>query len=130
MCQVTALVEVHAHDGIARLEHREINGGVRLCARVGLYVGVLRAEQLAGSLTRDLLYNVDALAAAVVALSGITLGVFVGQVTAHRRHHGRADNILAGDQLEVSALSFQLVVHGVSDSGIILHQVFKRRDVG
>ena len=108
--QVSALVEVHAHDGVAGVEHGKIDRHVRLSARMGLHIGMLCAEQLAGALTGDLLDDVDAFAAAVVALAGIALGVFVGEVAAHRRHHGGSDNVFAGDQLEVSALSFQFLV--------------------
>ena len=127
--EVSALVEVHTHYGVAGLEHCEVYGCVCLCARVGLYVCVVCSEKLAGALTRDLLYNVYAFAAAVVALSGVTLGVLVCEVAAHCRHNGGCDDVLARDELEVSSLSFKLVVHCVADGGIVLHKVLKRFDV-
>ena len=129
MGQVATLVEVHTHNGVAGLEHCKVYGSVCLCTRMRLYVCVLCAEQLACSPARDLLYNVYALAAAVVALSGITLCVFIGEMTAHSRHNGRCYDVFAGNQFKIAALSFKLVVHCVSDGGVILLKVFQCRDV-
>ena len=44
--EVAAVREVHAEDGVAGLEQREVDGHVRLRAGVRLHVGVLGAEQL------------------------------------------------------------------------------------
>ena len=120
MGQVTALRKAHAHDGIARLEHREVDGLVRLRAGVGLDVGMLRAEQLAGTVTRDILGDIDRVAAAVVTLRGVSLGVLVGEYGAHRRHDSGRNDVLAGDQLEVLALTGKLLVHRRGDLFIIL----------
>ena len=118
--QVTALAEVHAHDGVAGLEHREIDDLVRLRAGMGLNVRVLGAEQLAGALAGDILSDIHREAAAVVALGRIALGVLVGQHGAHRRHHRGRNDVLAGDQLEVLLLTLQLLRHRVADLGVIL----------
>ena len=67
-------------------EHRLV--GLR--AGVGLHVGVLGAEQLLHAVDGQLLGDVDELAAAVVALARVALGVLVGELGALRRHHGRA----------------------------------------
>ena len=63
---------------------------VRLAAGVRLHVGEAAAEQLAGALDRELLGDVDELAAAIVALARIALGVFVGHHRALRLEHGAA----------------------------------------
>ena len=117
---MTALTKAHTHDGIARLEHREIHGLVRLRTGMGLHVGMLRAEQLAGTVTRDILGDIDRVAAAVVALGGITLGILVGEYGTHRRHDSGRNDVLAGDQLEVPALTGKLFVHRIGDLFIIL----------
>ena len=112
MGQVTALRKIHAHDGIAQLQQGKIHSKVGLCAGMGLDVGVLCPEQLAGALDGNILHLVHIDAAAVVALAGQTLGVLVGQHAAHGCHHGGRNDVLAGDQLNVLALTGQFPLHG------------------
>ena len=112
--QMTALRQVHAHNGIAQIEQGEVDGQIGLCAGVGLDVGVLCAEQLAGALDGDVLHLIHVGAAAVVALAGQALGVLVGEDAAHGGHDGGRDDVLTGDQLNVLPLAGQLTVHGRS----------------
>ena len=65
-----------------------------------LHVGVLGAEQLLRARDGQRLDDVDELAAAVVALARIALGVLVRQHRAGRFEHGAADEVLRRDQLE------------------------------
>ena len=116
--QMAALGQIHAHDGIAGLQQGEIHGGVGLGAGMGLHVGILRAEEPAGPVDGDLFHLVHELAAAVVPFAGIALGVFIGQHAAHGGHDRRADDILAGDQLDILALARQLALHGGGDFGV------------
>jgi hypothetical protein len=85
--QVTAVVEAHAEDRIARLHQRQVGGGVRLRARVRLHVGEVGAEQPLGAVDGELLDDVHVLAAAVVALARIPFGVLVGEHRALRLQH-------------------------------------------
>ena len=121
--QMAALRQVHAHDGIAHIQQRKVDGEVGLCAGVGLDIGVLGAEQLAGTVDGDLLDLVHKLAAAVVAMAGVAFRVLVRQHTAHGRHHGGGDDVLAGDQLNVLALASQLTVHGRAQFGVNLFHI-------
>ena len=68
--EVAAVGEREAEHRVARLEQRVIDGGVGLRAGVRLDVRVLGAEQLLGAVDRELLGDVDVLAAAVVARPG------------------------------------------------------------
>ncbi len=70
-----------------------------------LDVGEGGAEQLAGALDGELFRDVDILAAAVVAPTGVTFGVFVCQHRALRLEHRAGDDILGGDQLDLVALA-------------------------
>jgi len=54
---------------------------------------------------RQLLDDVDVLAAAVVAFAGIALGVLVGELRALSGEHRRARVVLRGDQLDVVFLA-------------------------
>ena len=101
---MAAVVQAHAHDGIAVLTQSLIHGKVGLGAGVGLHVGVIGAEELLSPLDGDVLHHVHALAAAVVALTGIALGVFVGEYGAGGGQHSGADDVLRGNQLDVLLL--------------------------
>ena len=85
--QVPAVREIHAEHGVAQLQRRHVDGNVGLRARMRLHVGVLGAEQGLRAVDRQLLGAVHEFAAAVVALAGIALGVFVGEHRAHRFEH-------------------------------------------
>ena len=78
--EVAALIEVQAHEGVARLQDGEQYSLVGLCTRVGLHVDKLSAEELLHAVDGEVLHLVHHLATAIVALAGITLGIFVGEV--------------------------------------------------
>ena len=123
--EVASLGEVHAEDGVAGLAEGEEDGEVGVRAAVGLDVRVLRAEELLGPLARDVLDDVDVRTAAVVAFSGVALGVLVGEDAARREEHGLRDDVFGGDELDVVLLAFELAVTGRGDLGIIEFQVFE-----
>ena len=81
------LVEVEAHEGVARLEHSEQHGLVGLCSGVRLHVGVFCAEELLDTLNGQRLHLVYHLASAVIALARIAFSIFVGEIAAHGAHH-------------------------------------------
>ncbi len=108
--QVPAVRELERQDRVARLQHREVHGHVRLCARVRLDVRVLRAEELLRAVDRELLDLVDDLAPAVVAASRIPLGVLVRGDAAHRFEHRGPREVLRRDQLDLAALPLELAL--------------------
>ena len=109
MREVSAVCQVQAHDGVAGLQQREHRRRIRLGARVRLHVGRLGTEQRLDPVDRELLDDVDMLAAAVVALARIALGVLVGQHRALRLHHRRRREVLGGDHLQRGLLAVELV---------------------
>ena len=127
--QVPAHGEVHAHDRVAGLEHREVDGHVGLRAGVRLDVGVVGAEQLARAVAREVLDDVDLLAPAVVALAGQALGVLVGERRARRLEDGHRHEVLRGDELDRGALAVQLGIDRCGDLGILGRDVLQRHDV-
>jgi hypothetical protein len=86
--EVAAFGQAHAHDGVAGLQEGQEHGLVGLRAGVRLHVGGFGAEQLLDAVDGQLLGDVDVLAAAVVALAGVALGVLVGQLRALGGHDG------------------------------------------
>ena len=95
---------------------------VGLRAGVGLDVGVLGPEQLLGPVDRQLLGDVDVLAAAVVAPARVPLGVLVGQHRPLALQHRQRDEVLRGDHLERPLLAVQLQRQHLSDLRIDLGQ--------
>jgi len=116
--EMAALGQAHAHDGVAGLQQAEEDGLVGLAAAVGLHVGVLRAKELLAALDGQCLGHVDELAAAVVALARVALGVFVGELRTLRFHHRRRGVVLARDELDVIFLAPVLGLHGGPDLGV------------
>ena len=108
---MSAVRKVHAHDRIARFQHGEIDGEIRLRAAVRLHVAMIATEKLFQPFARQLLGDVYKLAAAVIAFCGIPFGIFVGKVTSHRRHHGGRNDILACNEFEIAALTGKLFFH-------------------
>ncbi len=120
--QVTAVGQVQAEDRVARGEELLHDRGIRAGAGVRLHVGVLGTEQLLGALPGELLSDVDLLAAAVVPLPGVALGVLVGQHAALGLQDRARGEVLAGDHLQRPALAGRLTVQDGGDLGVDLGQ--------
>ena len=118
--QVAAVGEVRAQHRVARLEQGEVDRHVRLRARVRLHVDVLGPEELLAARDGQLLGDVHDLAAAVVALARVALGVLVGEDRAHRLQHRLGDEVLGRDQLEVARLPLGLAADRLGDLGVHL----------
>ena len=119
--QVAAMGEVHAQDAVADVEHGDVRGHVRLRPGVRLDVDVLRArEKRQRALLGKPLDLVNELAAAVIALARQALGVLVGQPRALGLEHRAEGVVLAGDQLDLPALTLALADHRVPQLGIDL----------
>ncbi len=98
--EVAAVREVHAEHGVARLQQRQIHAHVGLRARVRLHVDVIGAEQRLGARDRQRFGDVHELAAAVIALARVALGVLVRHHRAGGFEHGGADEVFRRDQLQ------------------------------
>ncbi len=118
--EVAAVGQREAHDRVARLQQRVVDGRVGLRAGVRLDVGVLGAEQRLGAVDRELLGDVHPLAAAVVAAAGVALGVLVGEDRALAFEHRARHEVLRGDHLERALLALELAAQGLGDLGIDL----------
>ena len=128
--EVAAGGEVEAHEGVAGLQQRQEHGLVHLAAGVRLHVGELRAEQLLRALDRQRLGDVDELAAAVVALARIALGVLVGHHRALRLEHGAGDDVLRRDQLDLMPLAAELALDRIGDLGIASARLAEKKESG
>ena len=75
---MTAVAEIHAEYRIARVQQGEEDSGVCLRAGVRLHIGIIRAEEHFGALDGKRFNDIDMLAAAVITLARVALGVLVG----------------------------------------------------
>jgi hypothetical protein len=113
--EVAAVVEAQREDRLARLEDGGVGGHVRLRARVRLDVRVLGAEERLRAVDRGLLDLVHDLAAAVVALARIALGVLVRRCGADRLEDRRPREVLRGDELDLASLALDLALEERGD---------------
>ncbi len=120
--QVAAVGQLERENRVARLQDGEVDGHVRLRTRVRLHVRVLGAEERLRAVDRELLDLVDDLAAAVVATTGIPLGVLVRRDAADRLEHRRPREVLGRDQLDLPALALELLLEERRDLGIDVGQ--------
>ena len=118
--QVAAMGEVEGKDRVARLNGGHVDRGIGLGAGVGLNIDMLGAKQALEPVAGKILDLVDKLAAAVVAVTGIALGVFVCEHAADRLHDGRAGEVFAGDHLQPLGLAGLLGLHGGPDVRVFL----------
>ena len=102
--QMTAVRQIEPHKSIARLEHRQENGHVRLRSRVRLHVSVFGAVQLAQTVDGQLLHLIHHFATAVITRPRIPFGIFVSQHGTHRLHNLLAYKVLGSDQLDTVQL--------------------------
>ena len=125
MAEVTAVTEVEAHELVAGLEARHEHGHIGLCAAVGLDVGILGAEEPFDAFAGEVLGEVDHLAAAVVTVTGIALGILVGEARAHGLHHLVADEVLAGNQFDTLLLALVLLLYNLKNFVVSFHKIFQ-----
>ena len=115
------MVEVKTHEAVAGLQHGQQHGSVSLCTRVRLNVGILCTEQLADAVDSQLLYLVNHLASAIIAVARITLGVFIGKIAAHGFHHLVANKVLTGNQLNAFQLALMLLLNQLENLIVSFH---------
>ena len=116
--QMAAGGEAHAQHGVAGLQQRQEHRLVGLRAGVRLHVGEGAAEQLFGTVDRQVLRHVDIDATAVVAAAGIALGVFVGQHRPLRFQHRGGDDVLRRDQFDAVLLAVEFGVDRGGEFGV------------
>ena len=79
VCEVTAVVEAEAEDGVARIQQTQVHRHVRTCTRVRLHVRMVCSEQFLHTRNCQCFDDVHIDVAAVVALTGVPLAVLVRQ---------------------------------------------------
>ena len=80
---------------------------------MGLNVYVGGAEQLFGVINGQVFSDIDELTAAVVALTGVALSVFIGQLAALSFEYAGAGVVFGSDQFDVGLLALHFFLHGI-----------------
>ena len=118
MGQMSAVIQIHTHNGIAGLQHSELHCHICLCSGMGLYIGIITSKQLLGTFDRQILDDIHALTTTVISLAGISFRIFIGQWTSHSCHNSLTYPVFRCDQLDVTVLTILLVNNGLCHFGI------------
>ena len=126
MTEVTSVVEVESHEGVAGIEYCQEDCSVGLSTRVRLHVGVFSSEEFLDSVDGQLFHLVHHLTTAVVSLSGIAFGIFVGEAGAHGLHYLIADKVLGCNEFDASHLSLFLFFDERKHRVVSFHNLFPK----
>ena len=121
--QVAAAGEIHAHQGVPRLQQGHKGRQIGLGTGMGLHIGVLRAEELFHPVNGQPLDLVHILAPAVVPPAGVALGILVGQAAAHGGHHRGGGDVLRGDKLDIFLLAAVLPLQPGAHLPVLVSQI-------
>ena len=58
MCQMSAVIQIHAHNGITGIQHCKLHCQISLCTGMRLYICVITAKELFCTLNSKVLYNI------------------------------------------------------------------------
>ena len=122
MCEVSAVRQIHRQKGIARFEQCHKDSHIRLGTGMGLDVDMLGPEQFFGSVSCQIFGYVDILTTAVVAATGITFGVFVGENRSDGFLNRSGSVVFRSDQLQPFLLTTHFVLHGLENFRIYVLQ--------
>ena len=122
---MSAVSEVHAHKRVTGLQECCDDSLICLASGMGLNVCICTIKELLCSLDGKFLYLIHELTSAVVAVSGISLRIFVCQGAAHSCHNCLADKVLGSDQLDMSILTICFAGYDCGHIGIRFSNLFK-----
>jgi len=111
--------QVHAHNGVAKLEHGKVGRHIGLSAANRLHIYMLCAgKEFLAALASQILSHVHAGCAAIVAFAWVAFRILVGHDAALGLHDGSTCEVLRGDQNYVISLPLQLSLDRGCDFGI------------
>ena len=106
--KVAAVGQIHPENRVARLQDGKVHRHVGLGSRMGLHVDIVGAEKGLATLDGQIFHDIDELAAAVVPIGRIALGVLVGHDATLGLQNGFTDEVFRSDQFDLARLSFRL----------------------
>ena len=121
MREVTAVVKIHSHEGVARFQHSQQNGCVGLGTRVRLNVGIFCSEEFFHTFNSKCFHLVNHLAASVIAFSRVSFSILVGEIGAHGFHYLVTNKVLTGNQFHSFQLALMLFLNQLEDFVVSFH---------
>ena len=119
MRKVSSVCQRHSHYRVARFAKGKVRGGVRLRSAVRLNISVLGSEKTAGTLACKVLDNVNAHTASVVALTRVSLGIFVSHNAPGGSHDSLGNKVFGGYKLYSVTFSSVFRVNSGGDLGVL-----------
>ena len=113
--QVTAVSEVQAHESVARFHHSHEHSHVGLGTRVRLHVGIFGAKELLEAFDGKRFSFVHHLTATVVAVSGVSFGIFVCKARTHGLHNLVANKVFRCDKFDAFFLALVFAFNNVEN---------------
>ena len=126
VCQMSAVIQVHAHDRISRIQYGKLYRHIGLCAGMGLYIGIVTAKQFFGAFNCQILYHIHTVASAVISLGRIPFRIFIGKYASHCGHNSLAHPVFRSNQLNMAVLSFLFVHNRLCDFRVGLLNIVQR----
>jgi hypothetical protein len=117
--EMAAVREVHPEDGVAGFHESEVDGDVGRGARERLDVRISCAEERFGALDGEGLHRIGELLSPVIALPGISFGIFIRENRPERFEDRLRDVILRRDELKALPLAPRFKFDEMLDACII-----------
>mmetsp|Transcript_18377 Transcript_18377/g.31204 ORF Transcript_18377/g.31204 Transcript_18377/m.31204 type:complete len:519 (-) Transcript_18377:271-1827(-) len=126
MGQMTSTGQIQAHDPGMRRKKGRVHGKVCRTATVRLNIHtpflLIEAEGLQCPILAEILHFVNDLVSAVVAISWLSLRVFVGQSRAQALHDSARGEVFGGNEFDAPGLSCLFLLHQLVHEWINLGQ--------
>jgi len=107
MREVAAVRQVKTQDFVAGLQAGEEYRGIGLCAGVWLHIGPGSAKQFLEAVDGELFHFVHHFTSTIIAATGITFGVFIGQAGTHGIDYGLARKVFGSNEFHTAALAVE-----------------------
>ncbi len=121
MAEMSAVGEVQAEELITGIQTCHKYGHVGLRTGMGLHIGIFGSKKFLHAVYGHLFGTVHHLAATVIAMTGITFGIFVGKAGAHGLHYLFTHEIFRSNQLYAFMLTQVFLLDDVKDFGVAFH---------
>ena len=104
MGKVSAMVQVHPHHRIPRVQHSELHGHICLGAGMWLHIGVFAAKKFFCAFSGKVFHHIHAFAPAIIPFSWIPFCIFISHRASHSCHNCLADPVFRSNQLDMAVL--------------------------
>ena len=123
MRKVAALREIQPHKRVARIQTSHNCSHIGLSAGMGLNICPLRAKEFLEAVNSQLFRLVHHLITAIITLSGLARGIFIGKARPHGSKYLRAYKILGSYKLHTHVLTCVFARDNVENLLVLIHNL-------